>query len=151
TCRRIHVESRGYRGMEKVSDNYASTPRIGVIGLGAMGMGTATALLARGLAVTGCDLSVAARRVFENEGGRCVDTPAALATHCNIVLLVVVNADQVEQVLFGEQGLAANLAPGSVVLQCATVAPRIARRIGERLEEAGLEMLDAPISGGAAK
>lgn len=116
-----------------------------------MGMGLATALLEQGLTVVGCDVSVSARRTFEAEGGCCVATPAALAAHCDIVLLVVVNADQVEQVLFGEQGLAANLAPGSVVLQCATVAPRIARRIGERLAEAGLEMLDAPISGGAAK
>ncbi|TFH85046.1 NAD(P)-dependent oxidoreductase [Billgrantia azerbaijanica] len=116
-----------------------------------MGMGTARALFDRGLSVTGCDVSEPARRAFEAEGGRCVATPAELAAHCNIVLLVVVSADQVEQVLFGDQGLVGRLAPGSVVLQCATVAPSVARRLGERLAEAGLEMLDAPISGGAAK
>ncbi|WP_082090811.1 L-threonate dehydrogenase [Halomonas sp. HG01] len=138
-------------GEPKVSDISASKPRIGVVGLGAMGLGTAMALLEEGLPVTGCDVSAAARQAFEAQGGRWVDSPAALAECCDIVLLVVVNADQVEQVLFGEQGLAARLAPGSVVVQCATVAPSIARRLGERLVEAGLEMLDAPISGGAAK
>ncbi|UYG09241.1 NAD(P)-binding domain-containing protein [Halomonas sp. M4R1S46] len=134
-----------------MSDISASAPRIGVIGLGAMGMGTATALLEQGLAVTGCDVSTPARQAFEAQGGRTATTPAELAARCDIVLLVVVNADQVEQVLFGDQGLVGRLAPGSVVLQCATVAPSIARRLGERLAEAGLEMLDAPISGGAAK
>lgn len=134
-----------------MSDISASTPRIGVIGLGAMGMGTATALLEQGMTVTGCDVSSSARRAFEDAGGQCAATPAELARHCEIVLLVVVNADQVEQVLFGDQGLVGHLAPGSVVLQCATVAPSIARRLGERLAEAGLAMIDAPISGGAAK
>ncbi|MFG6177755.1 L-threonate dehydrogenase [Halomonas sp. THAF12] len=129
----------------------ASAPRIGIIGLGAMGMGTASALLERGLSVMGCDVSASAREAFEAKGGRVAVTPAELAVHCDIVLLVVVNADQVEQVLFGDQGLVGRLAEGSVVMQCATVAPSIAQRLGERLAEAGLEMLDAPISGGAAK
>ncbi|MFC0324890.1 L-threonate dehydrogenase [Halomonas organivorans] len=129
----------------------ASAPRIGIIGLGAMGMGTASALLERGLSVTGCDVSASARQAFEAKGGRVAATPAELAAHCDIAMLVVVNAEQVEQVLFGDQGLVGRLAEGSVVMQCATVAPSIARRLGERLAEAGLEMLDAPISGGAAK
>lgn len=134
-----------------MNDISESTPRIGVVGLGAMGMGMATALLERGLVVTGCDVSVQARQAFETMGGGAAATPAELSAHCDIVLLVVVNADQVEQVLFGDQGLVGVLAPGKVVLQCATVAPSIARQLGSRLAKAGLEMLDAPISGGAAK
>ncbi|QJQ97218.1 NAD-binding protein [Halomonas sp. PA5] len=126
------------------------TPSVGVIGLGAMGMGTAQALIEHGLSVIGCDVSTAARERFASCGGRSVDTPAELA-QCGIVLLVVVNADQVEQVLFGEQGLVGRLAPGSLVIQCATVAPSFARELGERLAGKGLGMLDAPISGGVAK
>ncbi|MDW5376444.1 L-threonate dehydrogenase [Halomonas sp. HP20-15] len=124
---------------------------VGVIGLGAMGLGTATALLEAGLAVIGCDINDSARRAFESCGGTSVATPAELAGQCGVVLVVVVNADQVESVLFGKTGLADRLAPGSLVMQCATVAPSYAKALGERLEAAGLLMLDAPISGGAAK
>ncbi|BBI53967.1 hypothetical protein HORIV_63880 [Vreelandella olivaria] len=77
--------------------------QVGLIGLGAMGMGTATALLKQGFNVTGCDISAGARDAFAAAGGQSVATPAELA-HCHIVLVVVVNGVQVEQVLFGEQG-----------------------------------------------
>ncbi|MDN3523132.1 L-threonate dehydrogenase [Halomonas ramblicola] len=126
------------------------SPRIGVIGLGAMGRGTALAMHERRLDVTGCDIADQARQAFEAEGGRSVATPSALAA-CDIVLLLVVNAEQVEAVLFGEQGVAGRLAPGSLVIQCATVAPAFARDLGARLDAMGLAMLDAPVSGGAAK
>lgn len=126
------------------------TPRIGVVGLGAMGMGTALALHERGLAVTGCDIAARAREAFAARGGQSVAEPVALAD-CDIVLLLVVNGQQVEQVLFGESGLVGRLAPGSLVIQCATLAPSHAEALGRRLAEAGLAMLDAPVSGGAAK
>lgn len=134
-----------------MSDATARTPRVGVIGLGAMGMGTATTLLEQGLTVTGCDLSAEARQGFQSRGGHSVASPLELAGLCDIVLLVVVNAEQVEAVLFGEQGLVGRLPAGSLVIQCATVAPAYARRLAQRLDAEGLLMLDAPISGGAAK
>ena len=125
-------------------------PRVGVIGLGAMGQGTALALHESGLAVVGYDVSDRAREAFAAQGGQSAAEPAALVS-CDIVLLLVVNGEQVEQVLFGEQGLVGRLTPGSLVIQCATVAPSQARRLGERLGAAGLALLDAPVSGGAAK
>ncbi|WP_240610003.1 L-threonate dehydrogenase [Billgrantia endophytica] len=134
-----------------MNDTSASGPRVGVIGLGAMGMGAAMVLLERGANVIGCDVSEPARQRFERSGGQSVASPAELAERCDVVLVVVVNADQVEQVLFGDHGLAGRMAPGGLVIQCATVAPSVARRLGERLSAAGLEMLDAPISGGAVK
>ncbi len=124
---------------------------IGVVGLGAMGLGSATAMHKAGLTVIGCDVADQARDAFISRGGRCVATPAELADECDIVVLLVVNADQVESVLFGAEGLASRLAPGSLIMQCATVAPSYAKTLGTRLTEAGLLMLDAPVSGGAAK
>lgn len=124
--------------------------KIGVIGLGAMGRGTALALHERGLDVVGCDIIEQARQAFEAEGGRSVGLPSELAD-CHVVVVLVVNARQVQSVLLGEQGLAQHLAPGSLVIQCATVAPAFARELGERLGSLGLSMLDAPVSGGAAK
>lgn len=124
--------------------------QVGVIGLGAMGMGIASILHQQGFNVTGCDISVEARDAFAAAGGQSVATPEELA-HCQIVLVVVVNGLQAEQVLFGEQGVVSHLAPGSLIIQCATVAPSQAQQFGERLATAGLMLLDAPISGGAAK
>ncbi|EPC01592.1 hypothetical protein L861_17110 [Litchfieldella anticariensis FP35 = DSM 16096] len=124
---------------------------IGVIGLGAMGMGIATSMLEVGLPVIGCDVSERAREAFVAHGGRSVATPDELAAECDVVVLVVINAEQVEMVLFGERGLAGELAPGSLIMQCATVAPSYAVALGERLNAMNLEMLDAPISGGATK
>jgi len=133
-----------------VSQHDKQSLQVGLIGLGAMGMGTATALLKQGFNVTGCDISVGARDAFVAAGGQSVATPAELA-HCHIVLVVVVNGVQVEQVLFGEQGVVSHLAPGSLIIQCATVAPSQAKQLGERVVAQGLMLLDAPISGGAAK
>ncbi|MGM0702007.1 MAG: L-threonate dehydrogenase [Pseudomonadota bacterium] len=135
---------------EKQVSQPTRSQRIGVIGLGAMGRGTALALHERRLDVTGCDIAAHARQAFEVEGGRSVVMPSELAT-CDVVVVLVVNAEQVETVLFGERGVAAQLAPGSLVVQCATVAPSYARELGRRLESMGLAMLDAPVSGGAAK
>lgn len=133
-----------------MSQNKQQSQQIGVIGLGAMGMGTATVLLNNGFEVTGCDISAGAREAFVAAGGKSVETPAELA-HCDVLLVIVVNGQQVEEVLFGKQGVVAHLAAESVILQCATVAPSQAKRLGERLSAAGMLMLDAPISGGVAK
>ncbi len=129
----------------------SSANAIGIIGLGAMGAGIAGAMRACGLNVIGCDVSEQARRAFTAEGGRCVAHPHELAAECRIVVMVVVNAEQVETVLFGDDGLAARLASRSLIVQCATVAPSYARDLGERLANHDLMMLDAPISGGAVK
>ncbi|GHE22103.1 L-threonate dehydrogenase [Halomonas urumqiensis] len=133
-----------------MSESSKQAPRVGVIGLGAMGMGTATALLEQGLDVMGCDISAGACDAFVECGGKAVQFPSALGDR-DIVLVVVVNGEQVEQVLFGDHGVAGHLSAGSLIVQCATVAPSQARSLGERLGESGIRMLDAPISGGAAK
>ncbi len=138
----------------------SATPKIAVIGLGAMGMGTAKALLDAGLSVTGCDINPDALAEFEAAGGHTVQTPADAAKGANIVLLVVVNADQVETVLFGENGVLATpddadasghaLGHNPVILQNATVPPAYAEVLATRMPD-GVEILDAPISGGAVK
>lgn len=128
-----------------------SRPAVAVIGLGAMGMGTARALLDAGFAVTGCDLSPDARERFRAAGGAVAASPAEAARGCDALVLLVVSAAQVEQVLFGDDGAAAALAPEAVVLQCATVAPSYAEALAGRLPGGADTLLDAPVSGGAAK
>jgi L-threonate 2-dehydrogenase len=121
---------------------------IGFVGLGAMGMGVASRLLAKGHRVTACDVRPEARDPWIALGGRWAGSPAEAAAGADALILVVVNSDQVESVLFGAQGALPTLAPGAVVIVHSTVSPTFSRQLGERLAQAGHPMLDAPVSGG---
>ena len=124
---------------------------IGVIGLGAMGLGVARSLLRAGFRVHACDLRAPVVESFAAEGGIPCISPAELGSRCEVVITLVVNAAQTEAVLFGEFGAATRMKPGGVVIASATVSPDFALALGKRVEAAGLLMLDAPVSGGAAR
>ncbi|WP_333982444.1 L-threonate dehydrogenase [Burkholderia gladioli] len=125
--------------------------QVGVIGLGAMGLGVARSLLRAGFRVHACDLREDVLAAFAVEGGVPCATPAELGARCEVLITLVVNAAQTEAVLFGEQGAVPAMRAGSVVISSATVAPDFAVQLGARVEAAGLLMLDAPVSGGAAR
>ncbi len=125
--------------------------KIGLIGLGAMGRGMADSLRRAGHDLHVCDVRAEAARDFAAGGGTACANPAAVASACDIVVCVVVNAEQTEQVLFGAGGAAAAMRPGSVFVMCSTVDPKWSIALEARLEAMGLLYLDAPISGGAAK
>lgn len=129
----------------------AAAPAVGLIGLGAMGRGMAASLRRAGHVPHVYDLRAEAVQDFVREGGTACATPAALGAACDVVISVVVNAAQTEAVLFGEQGCAAAMKPGSVFVMCSTVDPRWSAALEARLEALGLRYLDAPISGGAAR
>ncbi|MDR3537662.1 MAG: NAD(P)-binding domain-containing protein [Acetobacteraceae bacterium] len=122
--------------------------KVGVIGLGTMGMGAALNLHRKGHQVTGCELRESARAEFASKGGSVVASPAELPEDLEAVVVFVITAAQTEQVLFGEQGCLARLRKGAVILCCATVAPAAAKALESRIAEAGFLMLDAPVSGG---
>ncbi|WP_244816769.1 L-threonate dehydrogenase [Caballeronia sp. Lep1P3] len=124
---------------------------VGVIGLGAMGMGVARSLLRAGFAVHACDVRRETLDAFAAEGGVACASPAELGGKCDVVVTLVVNAAQTQAVLFGENGALDAMKPGGVVLACATVAPDFAVSLAARIAEKGVLMLDAPVSGGAAK
>ncbi len=124
---------------------------VGVIGLGAMGLGVARSLLRAGFNVHACDLRADVLAAFAAEGGTSCSDPAQLGAACDIVMTLVINAEQTETVLFGERGAAASMKPGGVVIASATVAPDFAVSLAQRLNAAKLLMLDAPVSGGAAR
>ncbi|SOY43939.1 L-threonate dehydrogenase [Cupriavidus taiwanensis] len=124
---------------------------IGVIGLGAMGFGVAQSLLRAGFNVHACDLRPEVLQRFADAGGVPCASPAELGSRCDVVLTLVVNAQQTEAVLFGANGAVAGMQPGKLVIASATVPPGFAETLGQRLAEKGLLMLDAPVSGGAAR
>ena len=123
-----------------------------VIGLGSMGMGAAKSCLRAGLNTWGVDLNPAALENLRQAGARDAQSSAsAFADQLDAVLLLVVNAQQVNAILFGEEGLAAKLRPGTVVMVSSTLSARDAQQIEQQLAQYQLLMLDAPVSGGAAK
>ncbi|MDM0027619.1 L-threonate dehydrogenase [Variovorax saccharolyticus] len=125
--------------------------KAGLIGLGAMGAGIAATLRDRGYEMHVCDARPGAAVRFAEAGGVAWATPAQVAHRSEVVISVVVNAVQTEDVLFGENGAAAAMKPGSVFVMCSTVDPNWSIALEERLAALGILYIDAPISGGAAK
>lgn len=124
------------------------TTTVHFAGLGSMGLGMAQSALRAGLDVHGFDPDPSRVSALTAAGGRALtpDSPPA-----EILVCVVLNADQMRAALFGPEGWARQLAPGGTILGCATVPPDFAREMEGEATRAGLHYLDAPISGGAAK
>lgn len=123
---------------------------IAVFGLGSMGYGMAQSCLRAGLRVHGFDVVSEQAARFVEEGGAS-GSFTAVASTLDAIVLVVLNAKQVEEVLFGEDGVVASLRKGAVVMACATVPPDFAKEMERRCADSGIHYLDAPISGGSVK
>lgn len=119
--------------------------KVGFIGLGVMGRP-----MALHLQTAGHELLVWARRPESATGlpaKRCA-SPAELGRCCNVVFTMITSSADVEAVALGADGLIDGMSAGSVLIDCSTIAPDVARRIAARLAEKGIAMLDAPVSGG---
>lgn len=124
---------------------------LGVVGLGSMGLGAALSAVVRGVTTWGFDMRPEPAQRLAAAGGHVAGSLADLAAHCDVVVVLVVNAVQTEQVLFGEGGLVPHLRRGTVVVCSATVDPALPPRWAERLEAQGLWLIDGPVSGGPKK
>ena len=128
-----------------------SSCTVGLIGLGAMGNGMAQSLRRAGHSPSVFDIRADVSAAFAKDGGTACKTPAELGNCCDVIVSVVVNAAQTESVLFGADGCAATMKPGSVFVMCSTVDPNWSVVVEARLAALGILYIDAPISGGAAK
>jgi L-threonate 2-dehydrogenase len=124
--------------------------RTAVIGLGSMGYGIAQSCLRAGQLTHGYDIAQAPMERFQAEGG-AKESLADIAGKLDAAIIVVLNAAQTKEVLFGKDGLVPQLRKGAVVLGCATVPPDFARDMEARCKALGVHYLDAPISGGSIK
>jgi 3-hydroxyisobutyrate dehydrogenase-like beta-hydroxyacid dehydrogenase len=122
--------------------------RVGMIGLGKMGLPMAGHLLAKGFAVIGCDPVPDACAAARKLGVEIVATPAAVAAATD---LSIVGFDhEVEIVALGKDGIASGAAPGHVMAVGSTISPQAAKAIAARLAERGIVALDAPLTRGEA-
>ncbi|MEY3778888.1 MAG: NAD(P)-dependent oxidoreductase [Betaproteobacteria bacterium] len=133
----------------------SNTLSVGVIGLGAMGMGMAQSLRRAGHVVNVFDVRTDVAQKFAAEGGVACASLADIAKASDVLVSVVVNAAQTESVLMGDGGAQSgcinHLKPGSVFVMCSTVDPAFSVGLEKTLNAKGLLYIDAPISGGAAK
>ena len=128
-----------------------TTPSVAWIGLGAIGAPMARALAGAGLPVTAYDLFPAAREAIA-EVAATTETAREAARGADVVAVMVATPDQLEAVLFGEEdGIAGELTAGTVLLIMSTVGPAALDATATRLAGTGVRIVDAPVSGGAAR
>lgn len=127
-----------------------AAPTVAILGLGAMGLPMATRLSGT-FAVRGYDPVPASRRRASDTGLLTGDTARDAVAGAQVVLLAVRDEAQVDDVLYGADGVAAVLEAGTVVVLTATVGIEAARQLAPRVEGDDLRLVDAPVSGGAAR
>jgi 2-hydroxy-3-oxopropionate reductase len=123
--------------------------KIGFIGLGIMGRPMAKNLLKAGYDVTVSSSSRAAEELVE--AGARAATGKEIGEGCDLVLTMLPNSPQVKEVMLGENGIGAFMKPGSVFIDMSSINPVASREIAAELSGRGIEMLDAPVSGGEPK
>jgi L-threonate 2-dehydrogenase len=122
---------------------------IGVLGVGNMGLPMLKALKSAGFDVVARDLRPEAEAAVLAAGARLAASARELAAQCGMILVVVVDAGEIEDALFREADpAAAGWRANTVVALCSTISPEDAERLAARIKAAGATVLDAPISGG---
>jgi len=124
------------------------TDRIGFIGLGIMGRPMARNLMKAGFPLTVWNRSRPGIDELVSEGAAEGGSPADVARRSDVVITIVGDSPDVEGVALGANGIIEGAHAGLVHIDMTTMSPQVTRRIAERLAEAGVEMLDAPVSGG---
>ena len=119
--------------------------RVGVIGLGKMGLPIARNLMVRGFRVTGYRRSGSPELV--KEGGDVAASPAEVAAEADVIVSIVPTADDVEEIIAGPAGTLSALRPGTVHIEMSTIDVSRKARLRDQVRAKGGDLLDCPISG----
>lgn len=122
--------------------------KIGFIGLGLMGTGMSKNLIKAGYEVTVWNRTASKMAPLVEAGARAADSPKEVAQNSDVVISMVTDSPDVEEVLLGPQGALHGAKSGDVFIDMSTISPIATVNIAEKLAEKGVEMLDAPVSGG---
>ncbi len=123
--------------------------RIAFLGLGTMGAAMAANLTRAGFAVTAWNRTPGRAPELTELGVQSAATPAAAAAAADIIVICVSDTPDVEAVLFGDDGVVDGARPGTLIIDCSTIAPSGSWDLAARLRERDLAMIDAPVSGGS--
>ncbi|HWR44514.1 2-hydroxy-3-oxopropionate reductase [Sporomusa sp.] len=125
--------------------------KIGFIGLGIMGKPMSKNLIKAGYELVVLDMNQGAVDEVVATGATFAATPKAVAEQADIIITMLPNSPQVKQVVLGQNGVIEGAKPGAVVVDMSSIAPLVSREIAKELAEKGVELLDAPVSGGEPK
>lgn len=122
--------------------------KIGFIGLGIMGRPMAGHLLDAGHQIISVERSKPLPAELTDKGASTAATPKAVAEQAEVIITMVPDTPDVEEVLFGEQGVIEGLKPGTLVIDMSSISPLATQDFAKRIHDAGGEYVDAPVSGG---
>jgi 3-hydroxyisobutyrate dehydrogenase len=122
--------------------------RIGFIGLGIMGKPMSQNLLKAGYPLTVFNRSRASSDLLASSGAKVAGSPREVAAESDVVITMVTDTPDVEQVILGPGGVIESARKGLIVIDMSTISPRVTREIAAKLSSRGVQMLDAPVSGG---
>jgi len=128
----------------------AQINEVGIVGLGRMGLPMAQHLLSAKFSVRGFDTSQAAVETARSNGIAIMDSSAETAAQSDAVIIIVGFDGQVEQVIFGEDGVVAGARSGTIVMIASTVAPGYMKDLERRVADLGLTAIDIPVARGEA-
>lgn len=127
------------------------TLKVGFIGLGIMGKPMSKNLLKAGYSLVVLDHNKESVAELINAGAESAATPKAVAESCDVIITMLPNSPQVQEVALGENGLIEGARSGSTLIDMSSIAPLASREISAALAAKGMNMLDAPVSGGEPK
>lgn len=122
--------------------------KIGFIGIGLMGKGMSLNLLKAGYDVTVWNRTESKTKPVVDAGAKLAKTPKEVAENSEVVVSIVTGSNDVKQVLLGENGAIHGAKKGAVFIDMSTISPIATVEISKELAKKGVEMLDAPVSGG---
>ena len=123
--------------------------KVGLIGVGNMGMGMSRNILKAGHELIAYDVRPEPLETLVKEGARAAVSPREVGIAADNIFIMVLNVEQVKAALLGEDGLLAGLKPGSTVICTATIGRSQVIEVAELVTAKGIHIIDAPVSGGA--
>lgn len=131
------------------SESAGERERVGFVGLGTMGQFMAMNLVRAGYSLTVWNRTPSRAQPVVDLGATQVATPSEVARASDVVVSCLTDSPQVEEVLFGDQGLAEGFSSGSLFVDCSSISPTKAKEFAQRLSLKGVATLDAPVTGGS--
>ncbi|MDD3631649.1 MAG: 2-hydroxy-3-oxopropionate reductase [Atribacterota bacterium] len=126
-------------------------PKIGFVGIGIMGFPMAKNLIKAGYPLIIYDLNEQALSNMVSEGTDRGESCAHVAKNCDIIITMLPNSPDVEKVVLGEQGILKGACKGQILIDMSSITPLVSQSLARELEKKGIDMLDAPVSGGQEK
>ncbi len=122
--------------------------KVGFIGLGIMGKPMAKNLLKAGFSIVAYDLNKDAVEDVVKAGALAASSSKEAAGKADVIITMLPDSPDVKEVILGKDGVLEGIKPGSVVIDMSSINPLVSQEIEKELRKKGVEMLDAPVSGG---